>query len=225
MRLDEFATSKYSQNGEDGIIAHIFSVIGFESRLFIEFGFGVPECNSLKLIEDEGFGGLFIDETAVCDDMTQRMAKEDRDVRVRLRHLTAENVESALRSMPEDIDLLSIDIDGNDYWLWKAIERIKPRLVVIEMNGALGPDVSVTIPYDPEFAWDRGNHYGASLKALEQLGKAKGYKLIGCEPKGVNAFFLRDDIEGFDAVDVKDAVDWESISYSFETLRHEWEEV
>jgi len=199
--LDEHARSVYSQNGEDGIIAHIFSVIGHESHLFIEFGFSVPECNSWRLVEEEGFGGLFIDKHPLAVTWAD-------NVRMIQRHLTVENIEDVLSSMPVKIDLLSIDVDGNDYWLWKAIERTSPRLVVIEFNKALGPDVSVTIPYDPDFSWACGSYFGASLRALARLGKRKGFKLIGCEPVGVNAFFLRDDIDGFDKVDPSDAFAW-----------------
>jgi len=129
------------------------------------------------------------------------------------KHLTAHNIEGALKGMPDEIDLLSIDVDGNDYWLWNAIERISARLVVIEMNRALGPHVSVTIPYDPDFKWDRGSYYGASLRALAKLGKEKGYRLIGCEPKGVNAFFLRNDIKGFGELNPIDALDWDAIAW------------
>jgi len=226
MSLAEFAHSAYSQNGEDGIIAHIFSVIGFESRLFIEFGFGVPECNSWKLVEDEAFGGLFIDRSFdQCAGMNDKLAQQGRtNVWVIGYRLTADNIEEVLSSMPEEIDVLSIDVDGNDYWLWKAIERIRPRLIVIEMNRELGPHVSETIPYDPDFEWAHDSYYGASLRALAKLGKEKGYKLIGCEPKGINAFFLRDDIEGFDAVAPMDALDWGAIQWSG-LPEMEWEEV
>ena len=212
--LDEHALSVYSQNGEDGIIAHIFSVIGHESHLFIEFGFSVPECNSWRLVEEEGFGGLFIDKSDVCAALKAKLAAQERiNVRVVRESLTVENIEEVLSWMPAEIDMMSIDVDGNDYWLWKAIERTSPRLVVIEFNKALGPDISVTIPYDPDFSWACGSYFGASLRALARLGKLKGYKLIGCEPIGVNAFFLRNDIDGFDAVDPSDAFAWGSCGW------------
>jgi len=203
--LDEHALSVYSQNGEDGIIEHVFSVIGYESRKFVEFGFSVPECNCWRLMKEERFGGLFIDKMKTAMGAFNGMTTPAIAV---MKKLTAENIEEALSGMSDEIDVLSIDVDGNDYWLWKAIERTSPRLVVIEFNKALGPDVSVTIPYDPEFVWQRGSYFGASLRALERLGKLKGYKLIGCEPIGVNAFFLCNDIDGFDKVDPSDAFAW-----------------
>jgi len=223
--LAEFAHSVHSQNGEDGIIDHIFSVIGKDSRLFVEFGFGVPECNCLRLVE-EGWHGLFIDsDSDKCLAMRNMIAEMNRGGGFTVNKLlTVDNTEGALIGMPDEIDLLSIDVDGNDYWLWKAIERIRPRVVVIEFNRALGPEVSATIPYDAGFTWAHDNYYGASLRALEKLGKEKGYKLIGCEPKGVNAFFLRDDIYDFEAVDLVDVLDWASIPNSWDKER-EWVEV
>jgi hypothetical protein len=101
-----------------------------------------------------------------------------------------------------EIDLLSIDIDGNDYWIWEAITACSPRLVIIEYNSLFGPDRAVVVPYDPEFDRHRfaeaaeGGHYyfGASLQALSQLAEQKGYRLVATEPRGVNAFFLRNDV-------------------------------
>ena len=93
--------------------------------------------------------------------------------------------------------MLSIDIDGNDYWIWKAINCIKPRLVVIEYNSFFGPKIAATVQYKTKFIWDHRNkksYYGASLKALEKLGKKKGYNLIGVDTNGVNAFFIRKDL-------------------------------
>lgn len=97
-----------------------------------------------------------------------------------------------------EIDLLSIDIDGNDYWVWKAMTAIRPRVVVIEYNSSFGPDRSVTVAYDPSFRryekHPSGLYYGASLQALNKLAAQKGYFLAGCDSAGVNAFFVRDDL-------------------------------
>ena len=105
----------------------------------------------------------------------------------------AENIESIFEEMkvPAEFDLLSIDIDGNDYWLWKAITRFKPRVVVIEYNSNYPPDVSWIMKYNPKHAWEGGSHFGASLLALEKLGASKGYSLVGCDFYGVNAFFVQ----------------------------------
>ena len=82
-------------------------------------------------------------------------------------------------SVPREFDLLSIDIDSNDYYVWKALEGYSPRIVVIEYNASFPPTESKTIKYDPNFVWDGTNYYGASLLALKKLGQSKGYILIG----------------------------------------------
>jgi hypothetical protein len=96
------------------------------------------------------------------------------------------------------VDILSIDVDGVDYWLWRAATAISPRIVIIEYNASFGPEASVTVPYEPEF--DRtekgvnGHYHGASITALARLANQKGYVLLGCDRAGANAFFLRADL-------------------------------
>ena len=112
--------------------------------------------------------------------------------------ITKKNINKILKkNCGKEVDLLSIDIDGNDFWVWKSINYIKPRLVIIEYNSFFGPTLSCTIPYNHKFIWDHKNkrsYYGASLKALEKLGKQKKYTLVGVDGNGVNAFFVRDDL-------------------------------
>ena len=110
--------------------------------------------------------------------------------------ISAENINEILKKydVPERFDLLSIDLDYNDYWIWEAIETYVPRVVVIEYNATLGPSESQVVEYDPYHRWDGTDHFGASLLALGRLGHLKGYELIGCDSKGVNAFFVRSDL-------------------------------
>ena len=109
--------------------------------------------------------------------------------------VTAENINDLISEhLPGAVDLLSIDIDRNDYWVWQAIEVIKPRLVVAEYNATIRPPVAVTVTYDAAARWRGGNYFGASLSALEKLGKQKGYSLVGCSFSGSNSFFVRDDL-------------------------------
>jgi hypothetical protein len=89
-----------------------------------------------------------------------------------------------------------IDVDGNDYWIWRALEAFRPRVVVIEYNGDLDPTVPKVMPYAPGWRWDHTSGYGASLAALEALGADKGYRLVHTELAGVNAFFVRDELAG-----------------------------
>ena len=120
--------------------------------------------------------------------------------RVRRECVTAENVNALFDKygVPDDFDLLGIDIDGNDYWVWQAIHpRFRPAVVVMEYNASIPPSESRVMPYDPSFRWDRTDYFGASLLALARLARRKGYALVYCERCGVNAFFLREDVNPY----------------------------
>ncbi len=120
--------------------------------------------------------------------------------------VTAENIQHLFQkyNVPTVFDLLSIDIDYNDYWVWKSIVDYSPRVVIIEYNSSIIPTESRVVPYDSEFVWDGTNYFGASLLALKNLGSTKGYTLVGCDSVGVNAFFCKNellknfDIKGID---------------------------
>lgn len=120
--------------------------------------------------------------------------------------VTAENIQQLFKkyNVPKNFDLLSVDIDYNDYWVWKAITDYVPRVVVIEYNSLIPPTESRVVPYDPNTSWDGTNYFGASLLALTNLGLTKGYTLVGCESRGVNAFFVKSDlVEGTKIKDIE----------------------
>jgi hypothetical protein len=200
-RLLRYGFKVYSQSDEDGIIQEIFSRVGTGNRRFVEFGVesGV-ECNSVKLLV-EGWHGLWLEGSAphvarIRKDF--RAFIDDRRLTVIEGFITAENINSMLErgGVAGEIDFLCIDIDNNDYWVWKAITAINPRVVAIEYNATLRPPLSLVVPYDPARTWDGTNYFGASLEALVRLGRSKGYRLVGCNFSGANAFFVRDDIAG-----------------------------
>lgn len=201
--LQQYEYRLLSQNGEDGILRFLFSEVGFNSRYFVEFGFGAHQCNSLRLILHENFKGLLMDGSREnCEFFRIAAAKRGvTGVNAVCTFLTRENLEDIIlgQGVPAEIDLLSLDVDGNDYWFWETLERISPRVVCIEYNAGIGPSLSWTVPYDPQFErfakHPSGFFHGASLKALEKLGRGKGYRLVGCDSTGTNAFFLRDDIK------------------------------
>ncbi|TMJ05794.1 MAG: hypothetical protein E6G97_01970 [Alphaproteobacteria bacterium] len=198
-RLLRHGFKVYSQHDEDGIIQEIFRRIGTSNRTFVEFGVetGV-ECNTAKLLI-EGWRGLWIEANAQgCKSITAMFDPFLKDGRLALKQslVTAESINTLIRSadVGGEIDLLSIDIDFNDYWVWKAIEVVKPRVVVIEYNAGLHPPLSLTVPYQPNAAGDGSNFFGASLEALVRLGRSKGYRVVGCNISGSNAFFVRADL-------------------------------
>jgi hypothetical protein len=96
--------------------------------------------------------------------------------------------------VPKDFDLLSLDIDQNTFYIWEALHEFVPRVVVIEYNATIPPDIDWKVQYVANRIWDGTQNFSASLKALEKLGSHLGYSLVGCDFNGVNAFFVRDDL-------------------------------
>ena len=193
----------FSQNEEDGIIHAIFDTVGEGSRRFVEIGAGTNGGNSGFLASECGWSGMMLEASSRRTDRL-KMRFGPMGVACLTDWAACENINDLIleNGCEGEIDLLSIDIDGNDYWIWEAITACSPRLVIIEYNSLFGPDRAVVVPYDPEFDRHRfaeaaeGGHYyfGASLQALNQLAEQKGYRLVATEPRGVNAFFLRNDV-------------------------------
>jgi hypothetical protein len=199
--INRFEHRVYSQHREDGIIEHVIRVAGIADNRCVEFGFGPSECNCLNLVLKQGFTGLFIDSNNEKSSvLSSYFTRTESRSRVLNRFLDIENINHAIggKDFSGEIAVLSIDVDGNDYWLWDAIEVCKAKLVVIEYNASFGSDRSVSVPYDPNFVryekHQTGFYHGASLMALVRLGDRKGYSLIGCDSSGVNAFFLSNDL-------------------------------
>lgn len=196
----------FSQHGEDGLLLHLFSAIGTTDRRFVEFACADGrECNSANLAIHCGWSGLAIEghparAANACRYFASRPELKPDQVQVACAFVTADTINELLsrHGVTGEIDLLSIDIDGNDYWLWQATTVVRPRVVVIEYNASFTVERAVTIPYDPAFDRTTGitppGYHGASLPALVQLGASKGYALVGCNSHGFNAFFVRNDL-------------------------------
>lgn len=183
----------HSQNGEDGIILYLLSRTGTSSRRLAEIGIGDgSECNSANLLINWGWSGVLIEGSETGAASASALHRNRLEVSVINAFVTAENANDLLGN--QTIDLLSIDIDGNDYWVWRSIESL-PRVMIVEYNASLGPTRSVTIPYKPTFdyttASDHRLYHGASLAALAKLGRERGMALVGCDSRGVNAFFVQ----------------------------------
>src|SRR5579863_10153689 len=184
-RLLRHGFKVYSQNDEDGILEEIFRRIGVGKRRFVEFGVQTGlECNTAKLLI-EGWRGLWIEAHSQSAARIRGHFADflSTSALCLLEELvTAENINTLLSQtdFTGDIDLLSIDIDFNDYWVWKAIEVARPRVVVIEYNASLRPPLSLVVPYFPASVWSGGNYFGASLEALVRLARDKKYRIVGC---------------------------------------------
>lgn len=185
-----------SQNYEDGITQAILELGAEKTRTAVEIGCGVNGGNTGFLVAECGWRGLFLDASASKIEVLRGGLSRKRAT-VAQAMVTAENVNDLLRSHGFDgeVDVLSLDIDGVDYWVWRALTAVSPRLVIVEYNSAFGADRAVSVPYDPAFS--RASHklyFGASLPAFVRLAASKNYRLVAAEPRGVNAFFVRHDV-------------------------------
>jgi hypothetical protein len=202
IRSSEFQV--YSQWGEDGIVQYLLRHIKIEKQIFVEFGVErYSEANTRFLLVNDNWAGLVIDgsaqhvESIKTDPIYWRY-----NLKAVCAFITEKNINELFKGngITGDIGLLSIDIDGNDYWIWNQIEVISPRIVIVEYNSRLGIEKSVTVPYDETFVRQSAHYsmvyYGASLRALVNLGRRKGYAFVGCNSNGVNAFFVRLDVLG-----------------------------
>lgn len=182
--LSFYEMQVYSQNGEDGVIGAIFRKIKTTNRFFVEFGVETGgECNTL-LLYAEGWKGLLMD-----------LGYSNPKIGLYQETVTAENINALFKKyqVPLEFDLLSIDVDRNDFYLWMAL-NYRPRIVVIEFNATLGPSKDKVVLYDPHAHWDFTNYFGASLLAFYKLGRKKGYSLIYADRTGTNLFFIKDDV-------------------------------
>ena len=186
----------YSQTGEDGIINYIFSKIDTKNKKFVEIGIeDGKECNTANLSLNFGWKGMLIEGNKEYATKAKDYYK-NLPVNVVNAFVSRKNINSILKehSIKGEIDLLSIDIDGNDYWILKEISMVNPRVIIVEYNAVFGKE-SITIKYDPNFnrlkKHSSGFYYGSSLSALNNLAESKGYILVGCNSFGFNAFFVR----------------------------------
>lgn len=188
----------HSQNGEDGILAYLVDRIGVGSGEVVEFGIGDgSECCAANLVLTFGWSALLLEARAgdAAAAMSFYGTRAPGRVTVVNTVVEPETIDGLLagRVAPE-FDVLSVDIDGNDYWVLAALEAVRPRVIVVEYNASFGPDRSVSIPYTQGFdryrAHSSGYYHGASLTALARLGERKGYILAGADSRGVNAFLV-----------------------------------
>ncbi|MEZ4853132.1 hypothetical protein [Flavobacterium sp.] len=200
--LDEVEFQVFSQRGEDGVIQYIINKIEIPNKIFVEFGVETyTESNTRFLLMNNNWSGLVIDGSKKNIDFIKNdFIYWKYDITAIESFITKDNINNLISNYTtiEDIGLLSVDIDGNDYWIWQAIETIKPRIVICEYNSAFGAIEKVTVPYKENFI-RRKEHYselyfGASLAAFCDLADKKGYDFIGTTSAGVNAYFVRKDL-------------------------------
>ena len=200
--INDYEFKVSSQWGEDGIIQHLVKSIEIKNKVFFEFGVEkYTESNTRFLLQNNHWKGLVIDGS----DENISYIKNDpiywkNNLKAECAFITKDNINQLItkNGINGDIGILSVDIDGNDYWIWKAIDCISPRIVICEYNSHFGDTYKVSIPYDNNFVREKKHHsniyYGASISALDFLAKKKGYSLVGSNLAGNNVFFVRNDL-------------------------------
>ena len=214
-RLRDAEFTVFSQFGEDGILQFLVQRVPIEHEVFIEFGVeDYHESNTRFLLVHDNWRGLIIDGGTTHQEFLRATNLGWRHhVDAVTAFIDRENINPLIRSagIEGDIGLLSVDIDGNDYWVLEAINVVSPRILVTEYNSVFGSEAAITVPYKPDFV--RGDahpswlYWGASLPALAHLANAKGYALVGGNRAGNNAFFVRRDVLG-DIPEVEVAEAW-----------------
>ncbi len=192
----------YSQNDEDGITQEIFRRIGMRHGTFVEIGAGNGVQNNTLYWLKQQWRGVWIDGSPDNAQFIQRafaVPLARGQLHFQQASVTAENCDELLSRTPcggREIDLLSIDIDGNDYYVFAQLSAVQPRVVVIEYNARFPPPARWRIPYSADFNWDGSDWFGASLQSMNALFEQRGYALVACNITGSNAFFVRRDLAG-----------------------------
>ncbi|MDX1951696.1 MAG: hypothetical protein SFY81_05900 [Verrucomicrobiota bacterium] len=211
--ISDYGFRVYSQTEEDGIILAIFSQIGTTTRKCVEIGAGMApysevECNTANLLIHHGWEGLIIDGDPKNIHRIQQFFKTHANTwhatpKTIASFVHGENINDLLNKhdFNSELDLLSLDIDGVDWWVFKALQVTKPRVLILEINDVLPYPSTLTIPYSASFNHREHNppgldahYFGASLGAFKVLAQEKGYRLLGINRSASNAFFLRNDI-------------------------------
>jgi hypothetical protein len=196
-QLQPFEHRTFSQHGEDGILKELCFRLGMRQGYFVEFGVqDGSECNTALFARLYDWSGLYIEPDRTNYALLEARFAGNSGVGTANVFLTAENIESVFQenNVPRDFDILSIDVDGNDFWLWRALRSYTPKIVAIEYNGAFPPPKKWVMKYAPDHVWDETSYFGASLASFVDLADAKGYAFVGTEACGVNAFFVRCDL-------------------------------
>jgi len=201
--LSDVEFKAFSQWGEDGIIQYLIHNVPISDTSFVEFGVeNYTEANTRFLLINDLWRGLVLDGSQYNIDYIRKDGIYWKyDFTAKCLFITRENINEVLTSsgFVGDIGLLSIDIDGNDYWVWDAIDVVTPHIVICEYNSIFGAEHAVTVPYDEKFDWSEAHYshlyFGASLAALCSLAEQKEYDFVGCNSAGVNAFFVRRDLK------------------------------
>ena len=199
--IQDYEFKVFSQNGEDGIIQFLIQNTEIKNKIFVEFGVETyKEANTKFLLLNNGWSGLIIDGDK---DAMEKIASSDLHWKYDLKSIgnfiTKDNINEIIKSagIEGEIGLLSVDIDGNDYWVFENIDCVNPQILIMEYNSMFGDTHKISVPYDENFVRSQKHYsnlyYGASIAALCDIANKKGYDLVGSNSFGNNLFFIRYD--------------------------------
>jgi len=202
--LQAYEFKVFSQWGEDGIIQRLIQIVPIQNQTFIEFGVeDFSESNCRFLLLNNNWQGFVVDGSPK---KVGRLRNSHYfwkyQLEAQAEFLDTHNINAVLAQsgFHEDLGILSIDVDGIDYYLLKEIYAFRPRILICEYNAVFGPSRKISVPYDPLFARSERHfshlYFGASLAALNFVAEQKGMALVGTNQAGVNAFFVRNDLLG-----------------------------
>ena len=231
-RFEDVEFRAYSQNGEDGLLLYIFSLIGMGQRRCVEICAGDgTQCNTANLIINHSWHGLMFDGDEALVQRGRSFYANHGDtfcLPPKFVHawITRENINQIVadNGFEGPADLLSLDIDGVDYWVWDALDVLRPRVVIAEVQCIWGAERAVTVPYSPAFKTRYidgfGVYSGASLPAFVKLAERKGYRLVGVQSLGFNAVFIRDGVgeDVFPEVEVRTCVNRPFVEWAQQSL-------
>lgn len=219
----------YSQFGEDGIIEWLVAKLNLQRKTFVEFGVeNYLEANTRFLLLNRNWTGLVLDGDPNNMDFLRSTATYWRnDIQAQAAFITVENIKELIQrnGFFGPLGILSIDLDGNDYWILRELDGLRPDILILECNPVFGDQHAVTVPYDPEFERFRshpsGLLFGASIAALRELAESRGYEFFGTCSNGLNAFFVRADLAPRLAGKVKRRIAWPAIHRDSRNLQGE----
>ena len=200
--FNDYEFKVFSQWGDDGLIHFLTKNLNLKNNFFVEFGVeDYTECNTRLLVESENWEGLILDGSEKnINALKSRKIYWQHTIHAQKAFVTKENIENILteNNVPKDLALLHIDIDGNDYWVWDAIENFTPSIVIVEYNSLFGSERTISVPYNKDFIRTNAHHsnlfYGASLSAFNQIAIRRNYAFVGCNNAGNNAYFVKKDL-------------------------------
>jgi hypothetical protein len=201
--INDFEFKIFSQRGEDGIIQYLIKNLNIRNKTFIEFGVeNYMESNTRYLMINDNWSGFVIDGSeSAMNYLRKREWFWMYDLNTKAAFIDKDNINDLMKeSNFKDLGILSIDIDGNDYWILEALDfrELNPSIIIAEYNGIFGKERAISVPYDKKFNRTKAHYsnlyFGASLPALTHIAKKKGYELVCCNNAGTNAFYVRQDL-------------------------------